>query len=120
MTGMKVFTEKTGYTRTEFGSIFQCYARSVYRNIFRDLSISEHQGKYLISFREEAGTKPLITIEKKKLGPDRVLFTATTPGPRNTLMTVARSEKIASFCEQLEKVISALESNRSKNAAKHG
>ncbi|HPF78347.1 MAG TPA: DUF2794 domain-containing protein, partial [Alphaproteobacteria bacterium] len=77
------YQQKIGYTRKEFGAIFQIYSQNVYNGLFRDFSFSEVQGRYYISFREEAGKTPLITIEKQRLGPDRVLFTATSPGPKN-------------------------------------
>ena len=110
--------DKVGYTRAEFRAIFQIYARCVYTNLFKDFSFSEINGQYFISFREEAGKKPLITIEKQKLGPDRSLFIATTPGPKGSLLTVARSEKITSFTDQLTKAIRAIADNKSGKTGK--
>ena len=112
--------EKIGYSRAEFRAIFQVYAKCVYTNLFKDFSFSEINGQYFISFREEAGKKPLITIEKQKLGPDRSLFIATSPGPRNTLFTVARSEKISAFIEQLNKAILTLSENKHGKSGKSG
>lgn len=92
---------KVGYSRREFSLIFQIYSQNVYSGVFKDFSFTEENGRYFISFREEAGKTPLITIEKKKLGPDRSLFVATSPGPKNTLIEIARSEKIEAFVRQV-------------------
>jgi hypothetical protein len=92
---------KIGYTRREFGAIFQIYSQNVYTGLFKDFSFTDSNGRYFISFREEAGKIPLITIEKRKLGPDRCLFIATSPGPRHTLVEIARSEKIDAFIRHL-------------------
>ena len=70
-------------------------------------------GKYFISFREEAGKTPLITIEKRKIGPDRSLFVATSPGAKGALTEIARSEKLDSFIRQLRQKIEALRTGRS-------
>lgn len=94
-------SKKIGYTRREFGAIFQIYSQNVYTGLFKDFSFTEVNGRYFISFREEAGKTPLITIEKRKLGPDRSLFVATSPGPRNMLIEIARSEKIDAFIRQV-------------------
>lgn len=91
-----------GYTRREFGEIFQVYSQNVYAGLFKDFSFTEHQGRYYISFREEAGKTPLVTVEKRRLGPDRYLFVATTPGPRGILVEIARSEKIGNFVQALK------------------
>ena len=101
-------SSKVGYTRKEFGAIFQLYSRNVYSGLFKDFSFLEHKGKYYISFREEAGKTPLITIEKRKLGADRVLFVATTPAPKNQIVEIARSEKLDSFIRQLSGKIDIL------------
>lgn len=97
-----------GYTRREFGAIFQIYSQNVYAGLFKDFSFTDHGGRYFISFREEAGKTPLITVEKRRLGPDRHLFVATTPGPRGTITEVARSEKIESFAQILKEKIEVL------------
>lgn len=94
-----------GYTRHEFGAIFQVYSQNVYAGLFKDFSFTEHQGRYYISFREEAGKTPLVTIEKRRLGPDRNLFVATSTGPRGTLIEIARSEKIDHFVAALREKI---------------
>lgn len=104
---------KVGYSRREFNAIFQIYSRNVYTGLFRDFSFAEHQGRYFISFREEAGKMPLITVEKRGLGPDRALFVATTPGQRGQIMEIARSEKIDNFVQQLSDKVDALKENRS-------
>lgn len=100
-------SRKIGYTRYEFSAIFQIYSQNVYTGLFKDFSFSESNGRYFISFREEAGKTPLITIQKRKLGPDRALFIATSPGPRNTLVEIARSEKIDAFVRQVRTKIAA-------------
>lgn len=110
---LKTPTQKIGYTRSEFRAIFQVYSQNVYSGLFKDFSFTEHNGRYYISFREEAGKTPLITIEKQKLGPDRSLFIATSPGPKNTLMEIARSEKIEAFVRQLRTKIEAFREGRS-------
>jgi hypothetical protein len=94
-------TAKIGYTRSEFGRIFQIYSQNVYSGLFRDFSFSEINGQYYISFREEAGKTPLITVEKRRLGPDRALFVATTPGLKGQPVEIVRSEKIDLFVERL-------------------
>lgn len=94
-------TPKIGYTRYEFSLIFQVYSRNVYTGLFRDFSFTEQAGHYFISFREEAGAPPLITIQKRRLGPDRSLFIATTPGILGNPTEIARSEKIESFVQRL-------------------
>lgn len=99
-----------GYTRHEFGAIFQIYSQNVYAGLFRDFSFTESGGRYFISFREEAGKTPLITVEKRRLGPDRHLFVATTPGPRGAITEIVRSEKIENFVETLKEKIDALRS----------
>ena len=100
---------KIGYKRDEFRKIFQVYSHYVYKGLFKDFSFAEIDGRYFISFREDAGKTPLITIEKKKLGTDRALFVATAPNGNSNLVEIARSEKIDAFVEQLktkiEKVI---------------
>lgn len=94
-----------GYTRREFGAIFQVYSQNVYAGLFRDFSFTEANGRYYISFREEAGKTPLITVEKRRLGPERALFVATTPGPRGAPSEIVRSEKIDAFVEALREKI---------------
>ncbi len=106
-------SQKIGYTRHEFRSIFQVYSQNVYSGLFKDFSFTEVHGRYFISFREEAGKTPLITIEKQKLGPDRALFIATSPGPPNTIVEIARSEKIDAFVRQLRTKIEAFREGRS-------
>lgn len=101
-------TLRIGYTRHEFNRIFQVYSRNVYTGLFRDFSFIDLQGRYFISFRVEAGATPLVTIEKRRLGPDRALFVATTPGPRGTLRDIARSEKIEIFAADLSAAIDRL------------
>jgi len=46
------------------------------------------------------------------LGPDRVLFIATSPGPKNQLIEIARSEKLEAFIRQLKAKIETLKSGR--------
>lgn len=99
---------KIGYTRYEFGRIFQIYSQNVYSGLFRDFSFSDVGGRYYISFKEEAGKTPLITIEKRRLGPDRNLFVATTPGPKGEPMEIVRSEKIDVFAERVRDEINTL------------
>lgn len=101
MTTIPKYPTKIGYTRKEFGAIFQLYSQNVYKGLFKDFSFLENKGKYYISFREEAGKTPLITIEKRCLGQDTILFTATTPAPKNQVVEIARSEKLESFIRQL-------------------
>lgn len=103
---------RIGYTRYEFGQIFQIYSRHVYTGLFRDFTFAEMGGRYFISFREEAGKIPLVTIEKRRLGPDRSLFIATTPGPAGRLIPLARSEKIESFVAQLTQAVDAVAATR--------
>ncbi len=110
---MNNFGTKIGYSRKEFGAIFQIYSQNVYNGLFRDFSFTETDSRYYISFCEEAGKTPLITVEKKKLGSDRALFIATTLGPRDILVEIARSEKIESFVRQLKGKIEILATNRS-------
>mgnify|MGYP001258566655 CR=1 FL=1 len=106
------YNQKIGYTRKEFGAIFQVYSQNVYRGLFKDFSFADINGKYYISFREEAGKTPLITIEKRKLGPDRVLFIATTPALQNQITEIARSEKIDAFIQQLKGKIEILRAGK--------
>lgn len=103
---------RIGYTRHEFGAIFQVYSQNVYTGLFKDFSFLDINGRYFISFREEAGRTPLVTIEKRRLGPDRVLFVATSPASENNLVEIARSEKIDSFIRQLKTKIEALKTSR--------
>ncbi len=127
MTTTPSYPSKIGYTRKEFGSIFQLYSQNVYKGLFKDFSFLENKGKYYISFREEAGKTPLITIEKRRLGQDTVLFIATTPAPKNQVIETARSEKLESFIRQLGGKIDILRSanktsknSRSGNYSHHG
>ena len=107
------YQAKIGYTHKEFGTIFQLYSQNVYSGLFKDFSFSEINGRYYISFREEAGKIPLITIEKRRLGPDRVLFIATAPGPKNQqIVEIARSEKLESFVMQVKGKIETLRAAR--------
>lgn len=101
-------SQKIGYTRKEFGSIFQIYSQNVYNGLFKDFSFSEEGGRYFISFREEAGKTPLVTIEKRRLGADRALFVATVPGPKDSLIEICRSEKIEAFVTNLRQKIDAM------------
>ena len=105
---------KIGYTRSEFVKIFQIYSQNVYSGLFRDFSFSEVDGHYFISFKEDAGKAPLITVEKRRLGPDRNLFVATTTGEKGEPQEVVRSEKIDSFIERLKQEIEALRELRVK------
>ena len=99
---------RVGYTRYEFGRIFQVYSRNVYTGLFRDFTFADIDGRYFISFRQDAAQTPLVTIEKRRLGPDRALFVATTPGPQGTLREIARSEKVDAFVTQLTEAITRL------------
>lgn len=99
---------KIGYSRYEFGKIFQIYSQNVYSGLFRDFSFTEIGGHYYISFREEAGKTPLITVEKRKLGPDKSLFVATTTGLKGEPVEIVRSEKIDLFTERLKAEIDDL------------
>ncbi len=112
------YQTKIGYTRKEFGAIFQIYSQNVYTGLFKDFSFTDMNGKYYISFREEAGKIPLITIEKRRLGPDRVLFVATSPGPKHQLVEIARSEKIDSFVAQVKEKIEAFKLERTSQNVK--
>jgi len=103
---------KIGYTRREFTAIFQLYSQNVYTGLFRDFSFTESGGHYFISFREEAGKTPLITVKKERIGPDRALFTATTPGLRGAIVEIAKSEKIDAFVRQLREKIDTLNTGR--------
>ena len=114
--GKPPFDAKIGYTRKEFGAIFQLYSQNVYTGLFKDFSFIDIKGKYYISFREEAGATPLITIEKRKLGSDRVLFVATTPAEKGEVKEIARSEKIDSFIRQLKGKIEILRSSKSSKS----
>lgn len=108
------YQAKIGYTRKEFGTIFQLYSQNVYSGLFKDFSFSEINGRYYISFREEAGKTPLITIEKRRLGPDRALFLATAPGSKSQqVIEIARSEKLESFVTQVKSKIETLRASRS-------
>lgn len=102
------YSEKIGYSRREFNAIFQIYSQYVYKGLFRDFSFAELNGKYFISFREDAGKTPLITVEKRKMGPDAALFVATTPKDKGELQEIARSEKIENFCDQLKSKVEGL------------
>jgi hypothetical protein len=99
---------RVGYSRSEFGKIFQIYSQNVYAGLFKDFSFTEAGGQYFISFREEAGQTPLITIEKRRIGPDRALFIATTPDFKGGLREIVRSEKIDAFTERLKNEIARL------------
>ena len=103
---------KIGYSRSEFGKIFQIYSQNVYGGLFRDFSFAEIGGHFFISFREEAGKTPLITIEKRQLGPERYLFVATTPGAKGGPVEIVRSEKIDNFTERLREEIALLRAAR--------
>lgn len=108
---------KIGYTRSEFGRIFQIYSQNVYSGLFRDFSFSDINGRYFISFKEEANKTPLVTIEKRRLGPDRSLFVATTPGPKGEPAEVVRSEKIDIFTERLKAFVQEIAESRKANPA---
>lgn len=101
MTSRPVSAGKIGYNRREFNAIFQLYSRHVYTGLFRDFSFTDYGGRYFISFSEEAGKAPLITVEKRRLGPERVLFVATTQGTKGRFLELARSEKLENFTAQL-------------------
>ncbi len=105
-------TSRVGYTRREFQSIFQIYSANVYRGVFRDFLFTECNGRYYLSFREDAGLPPLITVEKRPLGPEKALFVATTLNGQGTLKEVARSEKLDNFIAQLKSAIDALALNK--------
>ena len=102
---------RIGYSRYEFGKIFQIYSQNVYSGLFRDFSFSDVNGRYFISFREEAGKTPLITIEKRRLGPDKSLFVATTTGPKGEPLEIVRSEKIDIFADKVKDEINAYREN---------
>jgi len=107
---------KIGYSRYEFGKIFQIYSQNVYSGLFRDFAFAEINGHYFISFKEEASKTPLITIEKRRLGPDKALFVATTPGPKGQPVEIVRSEKIDIFAERVKAEINALRENSTLGA----
>ena len=104
---------RIGYSRYEFRLIFQVYSQNVYAGLFRNFCITEYKNSYLISFQEEAGKTPLITVEKRRLGPDRNLFVATTPSLDGPPREIVRSEKITLFAERLRDEINALRANGS-------
>lgn len=109
--------QRVGYTRSEFSAIFRVYSEYVFYGLFKDFAFTPAEGRYFISFREEAGKTPLVTVEKRRLGPDRALFVATTPaedGPRE----IARSEKINSFVEQLRAKIAGMHTARERGDAR--
>ena len=103
-----------GYTRHEFNSIFQVYSSEVYGGFFKDFSFGEVNGRFLMAFREQAGKTPFLTIEKRVLGPDRVLFGAVNAEGRE----VARSEKLDSFVCQLKIYIETVKASRETGADK--
>lgn len=107
-------TPFVGYSRYEFGKIFQLYSQNVYTGLFRDFSFTEIGGHFYISFREEAGKTPLVTIEKRKLGPERNLFVATTTGPKGQPVEIVRSEKIDLFAERLKEEINEFKENATR------
>ena len=102
---------KIGYSRYEFGKIFQIYSQNVYSGLFKDFSFTEMNGRYYISFREEAGKIPLVTIEKRRLGPDHSLFVATTPGQNGQPVEIVRSEKVDAFADRLKEKINEMREN---------
>ena len=104
----KSVSDAVGYTRREFNALFQVYSREVYTGFFKDFSFGEADGKYLMAFREQAGKTPLLTIEKRVLGPERVLFSARSPEGRE----VARSEKLESFVNQMRAFIDRVKLER--------
>jgi hypothetical protein len=108
------FGGRVGYTRYEFNLIFGIYSRHVYTGLFRDFSFADINGQYYISFKESADKIPLVTIEKQRLGPDRALFIATTPGPRGGLSVIARSEKIQHFVDQIKETVEYWVAERAK------
>ncbi|PZQ45909.1 MAG: hypothetical protein DI551_06185 [Micavibrio aeruginosavorus] len=110
--GFQTSHAKIGYSRYEFGKIFQIYSQNVYAGLFRDFSFTEINGQFFISFREEAGKTPLITVEKRRLGPDTNLFVATTPGPKGQPVEIVRSEKIDLFAERLKDEINEMRENK--------
>ncbi len=103
---------RIGYSRYEFGKIFQIYSQNVYSGLFRDFAFNEINGRYFISFKEEAGQTPLITIEKRRLGPDKSLFVATTTGPKGEPVEIVRSEKIDIFTDKVKDEIHAYRDNK--------
>lgn len=107
--------QKIGYTRREFQQIFQVYANGVYQGLFRDFCFSDAKDRYFISFCADAGIKPLVTVEKKKLSSDRCLFIATTPAPNDTVRQIARSEKIGHFVTQLRDAVHLMHVEHSKD-----
>jgi len=111
----KIPAVKTGYTRREFNSLFQVYSAQVYTGLFRDFSVIEARNGYYLAFREEAGKDPLITIEKRILGPERVLFIGYTIGFKGKSLEIARSEKLESFIAQLQDFIEKVKLSRCDN-----
>ena len=109
--------QKIGYTRREFQQIFQVYAQGVFEGLFRDFSFSDAKDRYFISFRSDAGERPIITIEKQKISGDKALFIATTPAPKGALRQVARSEKIDHFVVQLRQAITLLKLEKKSGKA---
>lgn len=103
-----------GYTNREFNAIFQVYSSNVYDGFFRDFSFGEVNGRYLMGFREQAGKTPFLIIEKRVLGPERVLFIGSNAEGRE----VARSEKIDSFTRQLRLFIEKVKLERAGGADK--
>jgi hypothetical protein len=94
--------------------ILQIYSRNVYSGLFKDFSFAEINGHYFISFKEEAGKTPLITVEKRRLGPDHSLFIATTPGPNGQPVEIVRSEKIDLFVSRLQDETTYLLENKNQ------
>lgn len=107
----------TGYTRREFGALFQIYSSNVYSGFFRDFRFGEARGCYQMAFAEDATKPPLITIEKRRLGPDKALFVALSPNARGVPMEIARSEKIEPFTAQLRGWIDRIKAERT---GRHG
>lgn len=109
----KASRAKTGYTSREFASLFQLYSAQVYTGLFRDFSFWEERDCYRMAFREEAGKTPLITIEKRALGPEKSLFVALGPAERGQIPEIARSEKLDAFVDQLRRHIEKVKLARS-------
>ena len=92
---------KTGYKTNEFRAIIGVYQQNVPDGFFRDYSMTDAEEGLLISFHRDSRQPPLITVEKRRLGPDKALFVASMTGVRGEVVEVERSEKIDNFIEKL-------------------
>ena len=99
---------KIGYTTGEFKALIAVYLQNVPDGFLRDYSLTDTKNAFLLSFHRDSRQPPVITVEKRLLGPDNALFVASVTGAKGQVVEVERSGDIGHFVQKLQNRIQIL------------